>query len=361
MPGDILNAAIGYIRRGLAPVPVPYRKKGPVIKTWETLRITEGDAPRYFNGAPQNIGIILGEASGGATDLDLDCQEAIAAAPYLLPRTAVFGHESKRASHWIYKTRLFETQERAAIKLMGSDKTGLLEVRMAGSGSAAQTVFPPSTHVSGEPITWETNAEAILEIDGAELLRCAEHLAAASELARNYPKSGGRHDGAFVLGGFLARCNFPPVQIRLFVEAVGIAAGLPRGKIADMTRTAADGATSARPAGFPMLAEAFGKESAKKCAMWLGYKSVDSPRRNDDEMGSAAKHADAPDFSEDILALTFVGRHGRALRYVAMWGKWLQWTGTDWETENTLSVFDLARKICREAADACGDKKGTSL
>lgn len=35
----------------------------------------------------------------GATDLDLDMPEAIAAAPYLLPKTAVFGHASKPASH----------------------------------------------------------------------------------------------------------------------------------------------------------------------------------------------------------------------------------------------------------------------
>jgi putative DNA primase/helicase len=59
------------------------------------------------------------------------------------------------------------------------------------------------------------------------------------------------------------------------------------------------------------------------------------------------------EFSEDRLALRFADRHGNELRYVAAWGKWLAWTGTHWEIENTLAVFDMARKICREAAAQC--------
>jgi len=61
----------------------------------------------------------------------------------------------------------------------------------------------------------------------------------------------------------------------------------------------------------------------------------------------------SPEFSEDRLALRFAERHGSDLRYVAAWGKWLAWTGTHWELENTLAVFDTSRKICREAAAEC--------
>jgi putative DNA primase/helicase len=53
--------------------------------------------------------------------------------------------------------------------------------------------------------------------------------------------------------------------------------------------------------------------------------------------------------SDDGLALAFVDRHGHELRYVAAWGKWLKWTGTHWQIEKTLDVFDKARKTCREA------------
>jgi putative DNA primase/helicase len=61
----------------------------------------------------------------------------------------------------------------------------------------------------------------------------------------------------------------------------------------------------------------------------------------------------APELTEDSLALRFADLYTDKLRYVAGWGKWLTWTGTHWEFENTLAVFDLARKICREAARQC--------
>jgi phage/plasmid-associated DNA primase len=61
----------------------------------------------------------------------------------------------------------------------------------------------------------------------------------------------------------------------------------------------------------------------------------------------------SPENSEDFLALAFAAKHGEDSRYVAAWGKWLEWTDDRWRQENTLKVFDLARKICRAAATAC--------
>jgi hypothetical protein len=269
---DVLAAARDYIERGWAPVPVPIRTKGPIIEAWQTLRINEETAPNFFNGGAQNIGVILGEASSGLCDLDLDCFQAIAAAPYILLRTALFGRTSKRGSHWIYRTNLCETQDRAALKFVGSDKHGLLEVRVGGGGSAAQTIFPPSVHVSGEPIEWENGGPGnITDIDGDELLRRGRRLAAAAEIARNYPKIGGRHDAAFVLGGFLARCGSSPAEAAVFVEAVGAASSQPADKRSDMARTARDGANAEKRAGLPVLAETFGVGTAKKVADWLDY------------------------------------------------------------------------------------------
>ena len=268
----MLAAALDYIARGWAPIPVPHRQKGPVIDGWQHLRITAETAPGYFNGGGQGLGVIVGKASGGLTDLDLDCPEAIAAAPYILPRTAVFGHASKPLSHWVYRTNLCETLDRAAIKFMGSDKTGLIEVRMGAGGMAAQTIFPPSTHISGEPIEWADGGPGkIAEVDGDELIQFARRLAAAAELARSYPKIGGRHDAAFVLGGFLARCGFSQPGAATFVEAVAAASLQPGDKRRDMARTARDGAAAGKLAGFPLLAETFGEGAAKKVADWLDY------------------------------------------------------------------------------------------
>ncbi len=64
-----------------------------------------------------------------------------------------------------------------------------------------------------------------------------------------------------------------------------------------------------------------------------------------------------PAFSDDELASRFSDRHADKLRYVARWGQWLRWDGTRWLEDSTLMVFDLARKICREAAGECNIDK----
>ena len=61
--------------------------------------------------------------------------------------------------------------------------------------------------------------------------------------------------------------------------------------------------------------------------------------------------------TEDALALRFTQRHGEDWRYVAAWGQWFVWTGTHWQRENTLKVYDLARIVCRDAAAACSNAK----
>jgi len=56
-----------------------------------------------------------------------------------------------------------------------------------------------------------------------------------------------------------------------------------------------------------------------------------------------------PGYSEDALASQFTELHGSTLRYTAVWGKWHQWTGERWAEDETLHVFDMARKICKQA------------
>ena len=82
-----LDWALTYIGRGWKPVPIATRTKAPKISNWPALRIKEADAPRFF-ARVCNIGIILGEASNGLVDLDLDCPEANELAPKHLPRTS---------------------------------------------------------------------------------------------------------------------------------------------------------------------------------------------------------------------------------------------------------------------------------
>ncbi len=68
-----------------------------------------------------------------------------------------------------------------------------------------------------------------------------------------------------------------------------------------------------------------------------------------------------PAFSDDALALRFADAHGTELRYVAALNKWLRWDGARWCFDDTLAAFDLARKVCREAAAQCNKPKIASI
>ena len=98
-----LAAARWYVRHGYAPILIPHKRKYPRLLDWQKLIISEPELPRYFNGAPMNIGILLGDPSGGRVDADLDCREARLLAPRFLPATgARFGRAGAPLSHWIY-------------------------------------------------------------------------------------------------------------------------------------------------------------------------------------------------------------------------------------------------------------------
>jgi putative DNA primase/helicase len=65
----------------------------------------------------------------------------------------------------------------------------------------------------------------------------------------------------------------------------------------------------------------------------------------------------APEFSDENLALRFADTHKDRLRYVAKWGRWLEWNGNKWKFEDTLHAMDLARGLCRSAAAICSKPK----
>ena len=58
-----------------------------------------------------------------------------------------------------------------------------------------------------------------------------------------------------------------------------------------------------------------------------------------------------PLLSEDALATRFTNRYADNWRYVSAWNKWFTFDSTHWREENTLQAFDLARQVCREAAN----------
>ena len=57
-----------------------------------------------------------------------------------------------------------------------------------------------------------------------------------------------------------------------------------------------------------------------------------------------------PEYSDEALALRFATVSAEALRYVAAWGRWYQWSGVVWAPDDTLAAYDLIRRECRAAA-----------
>lgn len=72
-------------------------------------------------------------------------------------------------------------------------------------------------------------------------------------------------------------------------------------------------------------------------------------------------NAEAPEGSDEALALRFAERHAAELRYVDAWSRWLVWDGTRWVIDKTLRTLDLARATCREAAGECDNNRAAAI
>ena len=183
-----------YASRGLRVVPIPKGQKNPVLPSWQRLRIKPEEISEYFNGRPQNIGILLGEPSGGVVEVDCDVQEAVSAAPYFLPETARSGRESSACSHWWLRSEGART-----VRFKDVEGSTLLELRATG----CQTLVEPSLHPEGDRYLWAEGAHEFVEISPEKLGRRCKLLATATLVARHLPPVGGRHDFALALAGFL--------------------------------------------------------------------------------------------------------------------------------------------------------------
>jgi hypothetical protein len=270
-PEDARGAAELYLAKGLAPIPLPPRSKDPGYTGWPTLRLDLACMDQHFPvGQDRNVGILNGEPSNNLHDVDLDCPEALATAPLLLPATGwKFGRKSTPRSHWIYKTDV--PLDKAHQDYTDLDGTILVELR----GTGGQTVYPPSIHKdTGERITWEQFGEPG-QIKLADLQGAVGQLAAAALLARHWPAKGSRDAAAMALSGGLLRCGCNEAQVSQFVHAVAVAAGdeearMRAGKAIPTDRKQVDGRQTT---GWPTLEELIGepgKEVVRRVRDWLG-------------------------------------------------------------------------------------------
>jgi DNA polymerase I-like protein with 3'-5' exonuclease and polymerase domains len=258
------------LSKGILPIPVPFRSKGPVLAAWQDLRPTVADLDALFpTGQLSNLGVLLGAPSKGLVDVDLDVIEAIRAADCFLPPTQwVSGRQSKPRAHRWYVVP--DPPNKAQTAFKDIDGAMILEVRSTG----AQTVFW-GEHESGEQIAWHEQHGEPTHTAFANVLAPCCKLAAAALLGRHWPKKGTRDEAALALTGGLLKAGMDGADVTEFVRAVVMAAGDE--EVAMRSRkaegTAAKLQAGKRTTGWPRLAELLGADGPQvvcRVQEWLG-------------------------------------------------------------------------------------------
>lgn len=197
--------AARYIKHGWQVVPLASSKKKCKTNKWQTLIFKPDDFE-----PTDNIGL---RSVDGLVIVDEDCDEAVRMADNFLPQTdAIYGRKSKPRSKRLYTSTLDKT---IAFKDLETNTT-ILEIR-----ANHQDMAPPSTHPSGEKLSWSTKElGTATAVDFPLLLRAARLLSTCVLIARYYPSTGARHDWTLAVAGTLRRCGVSEDQcVRVFEHA----------------------------------------------------------------------------------------------------------------------------------------------
>jgi hypothetical protein len=173
-------------------------------------RTLDHPIPTFTNNC--NIGILLGEPSGGVVRVDPDFPAIPEVAAILFPEpTMVFGRKSSPRSGRLYTCRGLKTKN---FKLPGTVKDDprlplhdgkpcLIVLQLLSTG--AQTMVPPSVHPEcGEEVVWHSPDGAMLcELKPEELTRRAGVEAFLLAVCQFWPARGTRNEAAMALARVL--------------------------------------------------------------------------------------------------------------------------------------------------------------
>lgn len=304
------ETARGYLRRGWAPIPVPYKKKKPGYDGWQKLRLVEPDLDDAFPNDPMNVSVLPGPASGGLADVDLDVPQAVLLADAFLPPTrAEFGRTSARRAHRLYgivgpaKSATFEDP---TVERRDPERGMLVEFRFSG-----HTLFPGSTHPSGEAITWDKDGEPAT-VTAEELLPRIGRLASAVLLARHWPGEGTRHKAALALAGGLLRAGWTEDEAVRFLAAVVFAVGddEPEDRIRAAV-SSAEAREEGRPTtGWTRLSSLIDPRVVTAVVRWLGTTSKEGQANSNsnssyEEFASSSERPDPERVARSIPVPAF--------------------------------------------------------
>jgi len=346
--GDLVHFHVAIkdlLDRGFAPIPVPSFEKAPKMPEWQKLKVTEGTMLQHFSTA-SNVGVLLGDPSGGLVDIDCDSPQAVMLAESLLPETHyVFGRQSKPKSHYIF---IVDGKVESA-RFQDDDGNSLVEIRSTG----AQTIFPPSVHPSKEKVEfYEQGAPARVNAD--TLRECVQLLAAASLLAKNWPQAAGsRQDIALALSGGLLRHGWSEAKVKEFIGKISGAAGDTETKMrmnaVDYTAKRLDAGGPAT--GIPTLIRLLKDTVVGRIQSWLGWNESKEP-------GEAAVVQGYPCHLTDTgNAALFSEMHSGEALYCHPWKSWLIWDGSRWAVDRSKQVIKFAKRSVQKIYALGGEVK----
>jgi len=298
-PGKFAPREFALRMLELGRVPLPLTGKAVTLPGWTKLTVptVRERFDRLFPpGYTGNVGCLLGEASGGMVDLDLDCVESIRAAETLLPPSACrWGRASNPGpSHWAY---IVEPCPQKTTSFAGPHGR-LLEIRSNKCQTLVHGHYPPSEkRPTPEPVVGDFLAEPA-RVTLKELNTAGQLLAAASLLAQLW-ETGQRHDLALALCGWLLKRDWPPSAVARLLTAICRAAN--DSETDDRLRaleSSRQRLTDGQPvSGWPALVERLGAAVSKKLDLWLGdhYSPALEGFLNADDAGPAPAPDEPPD------------------------------------------------------------------
>lgn len=274
------------IELNLCPVPVDFKKKTPTVRDWQKLTCDEV-SNRFEELFPENrqlnVGCLLGEPSGGIVDIDLDWPEDAELAPFFLPSTRGFGRDGAPWSHWLYRVatpgKPFKISPPRKPDTASGRKPDILEFRSTGQ----QTVWPGSTHLSGEIIRWEKSQPDFTEVNLEALVEQLKLLAVASYLVSIWGICS-RDELTSALAGGLLRDGLDRGAVDKLLNAVMTIAKdeEKKNRLRKLDRIAelVSGNKKGRQYGWPKVAELIGDDVAD----WI--KKLIRPEVNDSRIRS---------------------------------------------------------------------------
>lgn len=291
--------------RGWTPLPLTDHTKRPTSPAWQrttwegkSLDEVEEEFTEATARGAGNIGLLLGRASGGLVDVDLDHPLTNRIKDFFLPPTHMrHGRPGRPSSHFWYiaEEGTIPASRTHLLPRKPDGKVGdtLIELRSTDH----QTVIPPSTHPSGEEYIWmgEPFGGELgpATVDGRVLTLQVALIGLTANLLHHWPEEGGRHEAYLALAGGLLRYGsgvhpYWARNIEVLVRAIASATDDEDGideRVREVVPTTIRRLESGRTAaGFPKLAEI------------LGESDVEQVRRMVHEVESAAG------FRPDIVA-----------------------------------------------------------